>query len=536
MFHTISSLSHVTPDSLKSFYAEGQSDAQAKRATIFLTTEASDSSDTKKSEEIKNELSSVRDLFPHEIYSALEKLISQKEAVSRKDIVLDGAIAPVMVCKIQKADHTHEMHKVLRKLYKKLKSHSITHAQFYLPGTHEPGFIEQVIKRFDLEDYAFDRYKTTGLDRNPDATKDDDKPDFKPVSWTLFVDDSYEIDSVSLRARALSQATLTARDLVNEPSNVLTPRELATRAQNLASKYGFEIEVHGSDWIVEQGLHAYWSVAKGSDEEPQFIVMRYFNAPENDEVLGLIGKGMCYDSGGYAIKPASSMVEMHTDMGGSAAVIGAISTLAALKAPVNVVAIVAACENMISGHAYKNGDIIPSLSGKYIEVGNTDAEGRLTLADALTYAWKKEGATKLVDIATLTGAAIVALGYHYTAVLSDTPDMWSNLEQASAICGDKVWQLPCDDEYAAQNRSDVADIKNVGTGGPGGAGTITAGMFVRTFAGERPFMHLDIAATSWLKSDGEFYPQGASGVGAELLALYVLEEFCPKKNERSQKA
>lgn len=356
--------------------------------------------------------------------------------------------------------------------------------------------IEQFIKSFSLNQRTFDKYKE----------KEND-----------FGNEIYIVNASDALLKAVENRMDTvqfARELVNEPANSLTPSELARRAQNYSLENGIEVEVLGQKEIEDLKMDAYLAVSRGSVEEPKLIVMRYLNNPDSNEKIALVGKGMTYDSGGYAIKPANGMVTMYTDMGGSAAVIGAINLLAKRNAKVNVVAVVAATENMISGRAYRNGDILSSMSGKTIEVVNTDAEGRLTLADAIWYAHDVEKASRIVDIATLTGAVIVALGDDITGVVSDDEVFYQKLEKASKISGDKIWRLPCDRDLAKKNHSKRADLKN---SGGRGAGTTTAALFLREFANDIPWTHLDIAGTAY-KSATDFDPEGASAVGVELLA------------------
>ena len=443
-------------------------------------------------------------------------------SVERKSLIVNSSLLDLVVAKLKNDQSIHDMHKQLRQVYKQIKELKASQLSLLLAAKLSQEQCMQLLKRFELENSKFDLYKTSGVSTKLDTPKEEA---FELNELKVYSSDSSLLEAASSlvkEASILASSISNARLLVNQPANVMTPSQLAKEAERLAKHCGFEIEVHGPDWIQEQGLKAYWQVAKGSEEEPRFIIMRYNNAAQSSEKLALVGKGMCYDSGGYAIKPANHMNTMMTDMAGSAAVINTMAALASAQAQVNVVAIVAACENMISGRAYRNGDIIGSYAGKYIEVANTDAEGRLTLADAVSWAWKNEGATKIVDIATLTGAVIVSLGYHYTGVLADDEGLWQSLEQASHACGDKVWRLPVDDEYAAQNKSKLADIKN--TGGMG-AGTITAGHFVRAFAGEKPFCHIDIAATSWLDAEDEYNPFGGTGVGTELLYHMAKEVF-----------
>lgn len=313
------------------------------------------------------------------------------------------------------------------------------------------------------------------------------------------------------------------RELVNERANLMTPTELAAVALLIGEQNDIEVEIFEPAAIEELGMKAFLEVAKGSDEEPRLIVMRYRGKPDSDKTLALVGKGIMYDSGGYALKTTKGMYSMFGDMAGSAAVISAIRALAETKAEVNVTVIVAACENMVSGHAFRNGDIIGSMLGKSIEIFSTDAEGRLTLADAVTYAWQKENADYIVDIATLTGAVVAALGNIMTGALADDEKLWCALEKATDTSGDLVWRLPFHEEYAEQNKSDRADIRNSAAGQ--GAGTITAGHFVRAFTGNTPFLHLDIAGTSYSDSADDRKPKGASGVGVDLLYNLSKEMF-----------
>ncbi len=317
---------------------------------------------------------------------------------------------------------------------------------------------------------------------------------------------------------ALLEGTLAARDLVNEPANVMTPALLAERARVMGEEAGFQVEIKDKNEIEALGMKAFLEVAKGSVNEPKLIVMRYFGDEENKaEVTGLVGKGLTFDTGGYSLKPNDGMVNKKSDMGGAAAVIGAMNAIAKNKLKANVVAVVAACENVIAGNSYKPGDIIGSMAGKTIEVLNTDAEGRLTLADAVYYAVEKEGVNRIVDLATLTGAALVALGDVTTAVIGNDDSFYQELKAASELAGEKVWQLPAFPEYKEQIKSSIADLKN--TGGRF-AGTITAGLFIGEFVKETPWLHLDIAGTAWANSDKSYITKG--GTGNSVRTLYYL--------------
>ena len=310
----------------------------------------------------------------------------------------------------------------------------------------------------------------------------------------------------------LGNAVCLARHLVNEPSNVMTPAQLATEALIAGADSGFKVNVYDLPEIEKIGMKAFLQVARGSDREPKLIAMSYMGDPDSEEILGLVGKGLCYDSGGYSLKSSSGMETMHTDMGGAAAVIGAISAIAKMKLKVNVTAVVAACENILSDHSYHPGDIIGSMAGYTIEVNNTDAEGRITLADAVTYAALEQKATRIIDTATLTGAAIAAFGDVYTPVVCDNDELWAAVEKASVPACEKVWRMPMDEDLFKGLDSDVADIRNSG----GRGGIITGGMFIHKFAQGKPWAHLDIAGTSYTKGN-DLCGFGGTGVAVRLL-------------------
>ena len=270
-------------------------------------------------------------------------------------------------------------------------------------------------------------------------------------------------------------------------------------------------------------MEDFLSVAKGSVNRPKLIVLRYKGNKNDEKTYGLIGKGLCYDSGGYSIKPTSSMLEMKSDMGGSATVIAAMALIAKNKLKVNVTAVIAACENMIDGNAYKPGDIISTMDGAFIEVDNTDAEGRLTLADAVTYSIEEEKVSQIIELSTLTGAVIVALGDDITGVITKYDDIYEDLKKASKDTLDEIWQLPYHEEYMSLLKSDVADMKN--SGGRAG-GSITAGLFVTKFAKDTPIAHLDIAGSAWSENGDVLHTKG--GTGNSVLMLYKYFENISK--------
>jgi leucyl aminopeptidase len=310
-----------------------------------------------------------------------------------------------------------------------------------------------------------------------------------------------------------------ARTLVNEPGNRLTPTVLGERAAAMCREQGLQCEVHSTDKIKELKMGAFWSVAQGSDEPPALIVMRYEpkDGPKDGPVLALVGKGITFDTGGISIKPADGMEKMKYDMAGAAAMIGAMRAIAQLKPNVRVISVVCSAENMPSGKAYKPGDISVAMSGKTIEIINTDAEGRLVLADGLHYA-KQLGATHLIDAATLTGACVVALGMLNAGVFSNDDATYEKFHKALEVSGEKFWRLPVEDEYREMIVSDIGDIKN--TGGRWG-GAITAAMFLKEFVGETPWLHLDIAGVAWMEEQKPWIAKGPSGIAVRSIVEWV---------------
>ncbi len=324
-----------------------------------------------------------------------------------------------------------------------------------------------------------------------------------------------ELEAAINRGRILGESSNIARELSNEPSNVLTPTTFAERAIEICEAAGIDVDVLDEREIAELRMGLLLGVARGSAEPPRLIVMRHrpAGAPQAP-VLGLVGKGITFDTGGISIKPADGMERMKDDMAGGAAVVCAMRAIGLLNAPINVIGIVPTTENMPGGRALKPGDVLTSASGKTVEVINTDAEGRLILGDGLWYA-QKLGATHLVDVATLTGAAVVALG-KVTSAIFGQPDIWVDIVRRTAEdAGDRCWPMPLYDEYADQLRSEIADMLNTG-GRP--AGACTAAMFLKEFAGGLPLAHLDVAGTAWADDAKPWMAKGASGVAVRGLA------------------
>jgi leucyl aminopeptidase len=311
-----------------------------------------------------------------------------------------------------------------------------------------------------------------------------------------------------LRGTVLGEAVNLARRLAITPANDMTPSILADEASAVAKSASLQIDVLDERRARQEGMGSFLSVAQGSAQPPKFIVMRYDGDPGNKELLALVGKGITFDTGGISIKPAERMEEMKYDMSGGAAVIATMSALGKLKPKINVVGIVPATENMPGGKATKPGDIVKAMNGKTIEVINTDAEGRLILADALCYA-RKLGATKIVDVATLTGAVVIALGHAAAAAVSNDDAFAKEFLSAVKPGGERFWQMPYYDEYSTQMKSDIADLKN--TGGRA-AGTLTAAAFLRAFVENTPWIHLDIAGTAYLDNESAWQAKGPTGI------------------------
>ncbi|MBV8115278.1 MAG: leucyl aminopeptidase [Silvibacterium sp.] len=311
-----------------------------------------------------------------------------------------------------------------------------------------------------------------------------------------------------------------ARTLINEPGNRMTPTILGQRAAEMAAENGLKCEVYSTEKLRELKMGAFLAVAQGSDEPPALIVIRYDpeSAKPDTPVIGLVGKGITFDTGGISIKPAENMDKMKYDMSGGAAMIGAMRAIAQLKPKVKIIAVVCAAENMPSGKAVKPGDITFAMSGKSIEVLNTDAEGRMVLADGLHYA-RELGATRLIDAATLTGAVAIALGQINAGVFANDEDAYQHFAKALEVSGERFWRLPIEDEYREQIRSSIADIQNTGLTRYGGA--INAAMFLKEFVGDTPWLHLDIAGLAWQDAEKPWLAKGPTGVAVRSIVEWV---------------
>lgn len=311
----------------------------------------------------------------------------------------------------------------------------------------------------------------------------------------------------------IGQSVHLARDLGNHPAIYMTPTQLATQAEEIGQNNQLEVSILNQEDMEKEQMYAFLSVAKGSTESPKMIILKYMGDTESTEITAFVGKGVTFDSGGISIKPSLNMGDMKNDMAGAAVVLSAMLGISKLKPKVNIIGVIPCTENMPAGNASKPGDVITSMSGKTIEIITTDAEGRLILADAITYA-QKLGATQIIDIATLTGACVVALGNVTSGLLTNHQHFCEKLKTAATHTGEKMWELPNFAEYKEQIKSDIADLKN---SGGRMAGTITAGLFIEAFTNDLPWIHMDIAGTADSDKDHGYRTKGATGVGTRTL-------------------
>ncbi len=366
-----------------------------------------------------------------------------------------------------------------------------------------------------LKSYRFDRYRTT--------EKEEDKPKLERVA--MGVAEPAKAKAAFASLQAVADGVFLTRDLVSEPPNVLTPAECAERCKAL-TKLGVEVEVLGPREMKRLGFGALLGVAQGSANEPRMVVMKWMGAPKGKKPAGrplaFIGKGVTFDTGGISIKPAGGMEDMKWDMAGAGTVIGLMAALAGRKAKADVVGLVGLVENMPSGTAQRPGDVVKTASGQTVEVINTDAEGRLVLADVIHYCIEKFDPRFMVDLATLTGAIIIALGHEHAGLFANDDTLAQRIEAAGRATGEACWRMPLGDAYDKQIKSDIADMKNVG-GRPGGS--ITAAQFIQRFVQGKPWAHLDIAGTAWSSKDTATVPKGATAFGVRLLDRLVADHY-----------
>jgi leucyl aminopeptidase len=387
-----------------------------------------------------------------------------------------------------------DLRKAVGSVVRVLKQKGVRRLAWWLNGADPEAAVEGAL----VGNYEPDVHKTANQGKSLES--------FSAVAAT----NGAELDSAFERGRILGECQNFTRDLVNEPANLLTPMILADRARAMASEFGLECEVLDQDRMRQIGMGSLLGVAQGSAEPPALIIVRYKPAtpPKSADHLGLVGKGVTFDTGGVSIKPADGMEKMKYDMAGGAAVLGAMRAIAQLKPSIPVTAYVPAVENMVGSRAQRPGDIVTALGGKTIEVLNTDAEGRLILIDAITYA-RRQGCTHLVDAATLTGAIVVALGHVNIGAFTNNEEMLGRVMAAARAEGEKMWHMPLDSDYKDLLKSAFADLANIG-GRYGGA--ISAAWFLKEFAEDTPWVHLDIAGTAWLDDAKPYMAKGPSGV------------------------
>jgi len=386
---------------------------------------------------------------------------------------------------------------------KKVKNISLLLPDEKMTGLNAEYSGQLIVEGAGLGSWTFKKY----------FTAQDNGNGIEEVAIIAGEDDKEELEKGVNTGRIIIDAANLAREMANEPANFMKPEDLARVAGEIAEQYGLEIEILDREKMEEMGMRAALAVAQGSNNPPKFIIMKYKGTDDEGIDLALVGKAVTFDSGGISIKPSEKMEAMKMDMSGGAAVIGAMKGIAELKPAVNVVALVAAVENLPSGTAFRPGDVVKAMSGKTIEVISTDAEGRMTLADVLTYA-EKTGAKRIVDVATLTGACVIALGEVATGVFTNNQELVDMVKAAGEEAGEYMWQMPMYEEYKPQYKSDIADMKNVG-GRDGGA--ITAALFLGEFVNKTPWVHMDVAGTAMISKDRKYWVKGGTGVPARTL-------------------
>jgi leucyl aminopeptidase len=372
-----------------------------------------------------------------------------------------------------------------------------------------------------LRSYKFERYKS----------KDSKASAAKPIGRLNIAGPlATKAQGVYKDAEKVVRGVFSARDLVNEPPNVLYPSAYAERVRKTLSPLGIKVTVLDDKQIAKLGMGAILGVGQGSDRKPRMVIMEWAGgkkskAKNGQNPVALVGKGVTFDTGGISIKPAAGMEEMKMDMAGSAAVVGTMQALALRKSKAYVVGIIGLAENMPSSNAYRPGDILKSYSGKTIEVLNTDAEGRLVLADALTYVQRKFKPRAIIDLATLTGAMMVALGHEYCGTFANDDKLWSQLEKSSAATGEKLWRMPLDEVWKAEMVSQTADLQNLGHTGRYGGACTAAGFLEHFIENKTPWAHLDIAGTAWIKKDRPTVPRNGTGFGVRLLDRLIADHY-----------
>jgi leucyl aminopeptidase len=466
---------------------------------------------------IKRELSRYRTIFGRRLDHAVELLHFQAKEAEFVTLFTEGKLRSprfFLVGLGEEGKLTLEQYRrAAAAAAKHAKTTGVRHISYLMPedlgGCPLADVARAIAEGAYLSVYRFDKYLT---DKNEHARK---------LTAITLIDPSEQrgktVKRAVAEARIVCEATYLARDLENAPSNEIYPESLAERARQSAATHGYRAQIWDKRKIEQAGFGGLLTVNSGSTRPPRFIILEYNSGQRDVDTIVLIGKGITFDTGGISIKPSANMAEMKMDMSGAAAVIGTMEAAARLQIPIHLVGLVPSTENMPSGSAMKPGDIIVHYGGKTSEVDNTDAEGRLILADALAYAAQYKP-NAVIDLATLTGACVVALGHHATGMMGNDDELMARLALAGEATYERVWPLPLYDEYQKQIKSDVADVKNVGGRW---AGAITAGLFLKKFVDNYKWVHLDIAGTAMLEEDLPYTPKGGSGVGVRLLVEFL---------------
>lgn len=457
-------------------------------------------------------LNEIEELCKQENYKAKSKetlsIYTQKKIAARRLILVGlGKKNDFSANTVRKASATFARQFASKAAY--------AHVALALRFDGKPEFIQAAVEGWFLGSYTFTLYKTqndNGANESGDKTK-----------RLSFLDNGLSdasFEQSCARGRAIAEATCFARDLIAEPACNMTPTKLAQLADSMTCNL-LTCEILEADEAARLGMGAFLGVAQGSDQAPKFIAVKYSH-PDAKRFFALVGKGITFDSGGLSLKTATGMETMKYDMSGAAVVMGVVRALLDLQAPVSVLAVVAACENMPSGTATKPGDILVAMNGKTIEVNNTDAEGRLTLADALCYVCQQKPEA-IIDVATLTGAVVAALGKAAAGIMGNDEQLIEKIIDSGKAAGERYWPLPLFEEYKETLKSDIADLKNAGARGE--AGSSSAGMFLKEFVDGIPWAHLDIAGAGWMDKDKEELNKGGTGFGVRSLSYFILDQI-----------
>ena len=459
-------------------------------------------------------------LLPKDIAEKVNSFLNILKAKKVKEKINSIDITDKKKCFIIKIDNKYESYspqEIGGSFYSYVKNFKYINSVDICPDTldfsenKQASFFSQFSFGVNLKSYRFNKYKTTNKEKNE-----------KNINFNIVTSNRKKIEKDYNYYNAIKEGVFIARDLVSEPPNVLTPKAYVQEIRKL-SKLGLKIKIYNEKELKKLGLNALIGVGQGSINESYLAVIEWNGSKSKNKPLAFVGKGVCFDTGGISLKPARFMEEMKYDMAGSAVVVGLLKSFALRKAKINAVGVLGLVENMPGGNAQRPGDIVKSFAGKTIEVLNTDAEGRLVLADALSFTEKKFKPEFIIDLATLTGAIIVSLGEEYAGLFSNDDDLSKKIFQASKNVNEKVWRLPLHKNYDKLMDSPIADVQNINYAG--GAGSITAAQFLQRFVTNKtPWAHLDIAGMAFSKKAANLNPGGATGFGVRLLN-YMIKEY-----------